>query len=127
FTLLALLPDGTRPVNVAKLRVVAVGKTKSSAVSISNPPVDSARVAVAIRPSGLPVLKKKGIGTDGLADAGTAIESPSSVTVVACARMACMISPFCNPVLRANSVPAPQITDVVADSSRQTDRGHPMC
>ena len=46
--------------NVALVIEVVVVSTKSSADSISNGPV-SGRVAVAIFPSGLPVLKKKGV------------------------------------------------------------------
>src|ERR1700722_16179154 len=56
-TLVALAPEGIRPVRVASVMEVPCVRTKSSADSISNPAV-SGRDAVAIFPSGTPVLKK---------------------------------------------------------------------
>jgi hypothetical protein len=60
-TFVGLAPDGIRPVKVASVIEVPCVRTKSSADSISNfgvaPPL-SGRVAVAIFPSGAPVLKK---------------------------------------------------------------------
>src|SRR4051794_28843688 len=53
------VPVGSRPVNVALVRLVSLVKTKSSADSISSLPAEPGREAVAILPSGLPVLKKK--------------------------------------------------------------------
>ena len=53
-------PDGIRPVKAAPVINVSWVSAKSSLVSISNLPGLSGRVAVAIRPSGLPVLKMKG-------------------------------------------------------------------
>src|SRR6185369_6017821 len=50
-------PIGISPVNAAPVISVCWVRTKSSPVSISNFPGLSGRVAVAIRPSGLPVLK----------------------------------------------------------------------
>src|ERR1043165_2249950 len=58
-TSVAVEPSGTSPVNVAPVIVVAPERTKSSADSISVWPALSGRDAVAISPSGLPVLKKK--------------------------------------------------------------------
>ena len=57
--------------------VIEVGevRTKSSADSISNLPVLAGRVAVAIFPSGLPVLKKNGV-----AAAGSAVSKPTERT-----------------------------------------------
>jgi hypothetical protein len=52
-------------VNVPFVRLVAEGNTKSSADSISNLPAESGRAAEAISPSGLPVLKKKGVAAAG--------------------------------------------------------------
>src|ERR1700730_329019 len=52
-------PDGIRPVKAAPVINVCWVSAKSSPVSISNFPALSGRVAVAIRPSGLPVLKTK--------------------------------------------------------------------
>src|SRR5262249_32015953 len=49
-------PNGIRPVKVACVIDVACVRQKWSPVSISNLPGLSGRVAVAIRPSGLPVL-----------------------------------------------------------------------
>src|SRR5215469_9089369 len=52
-------PRGRSPVNVALLRMVGKVNTKSSADSISILPAELGRDAVAMRPSGLPVLKWK--------------------------------------------------------------------
>jgi hypothetical protein len=49
---------GRRPVNVALVSFVSEVRTKSSADSISILPAELGREAVAIRPSGFPVLKK---------------------------------------------------------------------
>src|SRR6516225_5800933 len=69
-------PVGSRPVNVALLMLVSLVNTKSSADSISfdgaGETAVSGRDAVAIRPSGLPVLKK-----NGSAAAGIAVSRPS--------------------------------------------------
>ncbi len=54
-----MLPLGTNPVNVALVRRVDWLRMKSSANSISNGADVSGRDALAIRPSGSPVLKKK--------------------------------------------------------------------
>jgi len=56
-----------RPVKVALLSAVLLVKTKSSADSISIFPPLLGRDAVAIFPSGLPVLKKKGVAAAGVA------------------------------------------------------------
>src|SRR5215470_2830528 len=53
------MPVGRRPVNVALVRFVGEVRTKSSADSISILPAEPGREAVAILPSGSPVLKKK--------------------------------------------------------------------
>src|SRR5262249_29617927 len=50
-------PNGIRPVKAAPVINVCWVRTKSSPVSISNFPGLSGRAAVAIRPSGVPVLK----------------------------------------------------------------------
>src|SRR5215472_5851083 len=55
-----------KPVNVALVIAVGEVRTKSSADSISNAPV-SGRVAVAIFPSGLPVVKKNCVAAAGSA------------------------------------------------------------
>jgi hypothetical protein len=52
-------PVGISPVIVALVIDVGFVKTKSSAVSTSNLPADIGRLAAAIKPSGLPVLKVK--------------------------------------------------------------------
>jgi hypothetical protein len=49
----------SKPVKVAPVIEVWEVRAKSSPVSISNFPTLSGRAAVAMRPSGLPVLKKK--------------------------------------------------------------------
>jgi hypothetical protein len=54
-----VLPPVSRPVKVAPVIEVWATRGKSSPVSISNFPALSGRAAVAILPSGLPVLKKK--------------------------------------------------------------------
>src|SRR5262249_49900393 len=53
-----VLPPVSRPVKVAPVIEVWAVRAKSSPVSISNFPALSGRAAVAILPSGLPVLKK---------------------------------------------------------------------
>jgi hypothetical protein len=83
-----------RPVNVALVRLVAEGNTKSSADSISNWPPESGREAEAINPSGLPVLKKKGVAAAG-DEARIAVRSPTDMAT----------DPFMN-VRIALSVPA---------------------
>src|SRR5215475_14978977 len=55
--LLVDAPDGIRPVKDAPVISVCCVSTKSSPASISNFPGLSGRTAVAMRPSGLPVLK----------------------------------------------------------------------
>src|SRR5512135_130658 len=57
----------TRPVKVALVIEVGSVRTKSSADSISNPKPLSGRLAVAIFPSGSPVLKKNGAAETGRA------------------------------------------------------------
>src|SRR5262245_24849364 len=52
-------PVGKSPVKVALLRMVGEVNTKSSADSISIFPAELGREAVAMSPSGFPVLKKK--------------------------------------------------------------------
>jgi hypothetical protein len=59
-------------VNVALVMLVPVDSTKSSADSISKGAPVSGRVAVAIKPSGLPVLK------NGAAAAGCALARASN-------------------------------------------------
>ena len=58
---------GRSPVNVALLRFVGDVRTKSSADSISILPAELGREAVAILPSGLPVLKKYDSAAEGVA------------------------------------------------------------
>src|SRR5262249_24814450 len=53
------MPVGNRPVNVALSSLVAEVRTKSSADSIWILRAELGREAVAIKPSGFPVLKKK--------------------------------------------------------------------
>ena len=67
-----------RPVKVASVIDLPANRTKSSANSISNLPDDAGRVAVAIFPSGLPVLKKV-----VSAAAGSAKRQPSSDSGIA--------------------------------------------
>jgi hypothetical protein len=57
--LLVDAPDGISPVKAAPVISVCCVSTKSSPVSISNFPGLSGRVAVAMRPSGLPVPAPK--------------------------------------------------------------------
>ncbi len=59
---------GISPVKVAPLSVVGFVRSKSSADSISNGAPTSGRDAVAILPSGFPVLKKKGEAVAGIAN-----------------------------------------------------------
>ena len=54
-------PKGISPVKVALVRDVGEVRTKSSADSISILPAELGREAVAILPSGSPVLKKKSV------------------------------------------------------------------
>src|SRR5215471_924840 len=61
----AVVAPVIRPVNVALVILVGPVRTKSSAAWISNFPALSGRVAVAILPSGLPVLKKNGEAAAG--------------------------------------------------------------
>jgi len=72
----------TKPVNVALVIFVSVVKAKSSADSISFDGCPegavSGRDAVAIFPSGVPVLKK-----NGSADAGDAPNNPTKITAPA--------------------------------------------
>src|SRR4029077_8439920 len=68
-------PNGIRPVKAAPVISVCWVSTKSSPVSISNFPALSGRVAVAIRPSGLPVLK-----TNVSAIAGNGITAAANVS-----------------------------------------------
>ena len=58
-------PDVIRPVNVPLLIRVAEVRTKSSPVSISDFPPEEGRLAVAINPSGSPVLNKNGSAAAG--------------------------------------------------------------
>src|SRR5262245_44661975 len=60
----AIAAPDSRPVNVALEIEVGVVRTKSSAASISNLPGLSGRVAIAIFPSGLPVVKN-GVAATG--------------------------------------------------------------
>jgi hypothetical protein len=57
---------GSRPVNVAPVICVMSVTTKSSAASISILAAELGREAVAIRPAGLPVLKKYGSASAAL-------------------------------------------------------------
>src|SRR5713101_1328750 len=63
--LAGVAPPVSRPVNVALVIEVGPVRTKSSADSISNLPALSGRDAVAIFPSGSPVLKKNGVAVTG--------------------------------------------------------------
>src|ERR1700760_1668340 len=67
-------PPDSRPVKVGLVSDVECVRTKSSADSISNGAPASGRVAVAIFPSGSPVLKKKGVS----AATGVTHRQPSS-------------------------------------------------
>src|SRR5262249_29171945 len=66
---------GIRPVKAAPVMTVCWVSTKSSPVSISNFPALSGRAAVAMRPSGLPVLK-----TNVSAAAGNGITTAANVS-----------------------------------------------
>jgi hypothetical protein len=57
--MVGVLPPVSNPVKVAPVIEVWEVRAKSSPVSISNFPALSGRAAVAMRPLGLPVLKKK--------------------------------------------------------------------
>src|SRR5262245_34992603 len=72
--LLVDAPDGIRPVKAAPVISVCCVSTKSSPVSISNFPGLSGRVAVAMRPSGLPVVKtnESAAAGDGITTAANA-------------------------------------------------------
>lgn len=71
-----------RPVKVALvIDAVSLATTKSSPVSISKFPAVPGRLAAAIRPLGLPVLKKK-----GLAFAGRMKLAPQASQIVAATR-----------------------------------------
>ncbi len=72
---------------VALLSAVLLVNTKSSADSISILPPLLGRDAVAIFPSGLPVLKKKGV-----AAAGVAVRRPNTTAAGAVRRRRAMIS-----------------------------------
>src|SRR6185437_8811491 len=67
--MVALAPTGSRPVKVAWSILVALGRMKSSADSISTLPALDGREAVAILPSGSPVLKAKAPASAGSAAA----------------------------------------------------------
>ena len=56
-----LEPAVSKPVKLPLVIAVVASRMKSSANSISNFPPVSGRAAVAIFPSGSPVLKKKGV------------------------------------------------------------------
>jgi hypothetical protein len=58
-------------VNVALVTKIGEVATKSSADSISSLPAEPGREAVAILPSGFPVLKKKDPAEDGVASTAT--------------------------------------------------------
>src|SRR5215472_12116540 len=79
-----MLPSGelpvTRPVKVALVIEVGPVRAKSSPVSISNPKGLSGRVAVAIFPSGFPVLKKNGPARTGRASNDSAPPSAAERT-----------------------------------------------
>src|SRR5437868_9931 len=76
--LLVDAPDGIRPVKATPVISVCCVSTKSSAVSISNFPGLSGRVAVAMRPSGVPVLKTK---VSAAADSGITIAATVSAAI----------------------------------------------
>ena len=61
------VPAGSRPVKVALVSEVAAPRVKSSAVSVWIWPAPAGRDNVAMRPSGLPVLKVNGVAAAGLA------------------------------------------------------------
>src|SRR6266446_10899998 len=71
-------PEGIRPVKAAPVINVCWVSTKSSPVSISNFPGLEGRVAVAIRPSGLPVLKTNGsaVAVNGITAANVTAAIP---------------------------------------------------
>src|SRR5690348_15833304 len=87
--LAVVAPPVNRPVNVALVTEVGEVRTKSSADSISNLPALSGRVAVAISPSGLPVLNNSAAG------AGTVINKPAEIATApeAFIAMDCIVSP----------------------------------
>jgi len=61
--LAGVAPPTSKPVKVALVITVVVVVAKSSAVSVSSLPALAVRERVAIRPSGLPVLKENGSAT----------------------------------------------------------------
>src|SRR5262245_54126073 len=74
-------PTGIRPVNEAPVIDVCRVWTKSSPVSISNLPALAGRVAVAMRPSGLPVLN-----TNASAAAGNGITTAANASAAIAVR-----------------------------------------
>src|SRR5580704_1929660 len=67
-TLAGVAPPTSKPVKVPLvISVVGAVVTKSSAVSVSNLPTLAVRDSVAIKPSGLPVLKTNGAAVAGAA------------------------------------------------------------
>ena len=77
--------DGSNPVKVALVIDVVEVRTKSSADSISILPPEDGLEAVAIRPSGLPVLKKKEL--PALAGQGRAHAASTVATIQKFARI----------------------------------------
>src|SRR5215467_12400690 len=71
-------PPVSNPTNVALLITVSEVKKKSSPVSISNFPADEGRDAVAILPSGSPVLKMKGSAAAGTTQSAVKAKTVSS-------------------------------------------------
>src|SRR5712692_1292347 len=61
------VPAGINPIIAARLMTVVCVKRKSSAVSVSSPG-PAGRDSAPSRPSGLPVLKKKGVAPAGVAN-----------------------------------------------------------
>ena len=77
-------PVGIRPMKVALVTFAACPKTKSSAVSVSRCPPTAGPEAVAIFPSGLPVLNNNVLAMRGLP------ENKTEATMVAIRRVLCM-------------------------------------
>src|SRR6516162_4870312 len=78
---------GSNPVKVALVIDVGEVRTKSSAASISVLPADDGREAIAILPSGSPVLKKNVL--PALAGTGRAITASKESAIENLARISC--------------------------------------
>jgi hypothetical protein len=89
----------TSPVKVALVIDVGEVRTKSSADSISNVPAEAGRLALAIFPSGSPVLKSKLLAFAG---AATPIKPLIQITSGAASLVAIVMMPpsYDNPPMR---------------------------